>query len=55
MSKLFIWNEDGVLQDYTHGMIAAIGADLQEALIAIRESCPHGMESFPNDKPTEII
>ena len=53
--KLFIWYGDGVLQDYSSGMICALGHDLQEALEVIRKECDYCMGSFPNDMPTETI
>lgn len=53
--KLFIWEGDDVLMDYSSGMICALGNDLQEALSAIRESCDYCMDSFPNDKPSAVI
>lgn len=53
--KLFIWEGDGVLTDYTNGMIVALANDLQEALSAICKICDYGMSSFPNDRPTSVI
>lgn len=53
--KLFIWEGDGVLQDYSPGMICAIGADLQDALNAIEKTCDYCMGSFPNHKPSEVV
>lgn len=53
--KLFVWEGDGVLTDYTNGMIVALGSDLQEALGAIRAKADYCMNSFPNDKPTSVI
>ena len=53
--KLYVWQGDGVLQDYTSGMICALGNDLQEALTAVRASCDYCMGSFPNDRPSAVI
>ena len=53
--KIYVWNEDGVLENYTHGMIVAIAEDLEGALKAIRSECDYCMSSFPNDKPTEVV
>ncbi len=53
--KLYIWDGDDTLCDYTSGMIAALGNDLEEALTAIRKACSHGMGSFPNDRPSRVI
>lgn len=53
--KPYIWNEDGVLNDYTHGMICALANDLQAALNAVEVVCHYGMQCFPNHKPTEIV
>ena len=53
--KMFIWEGEGVLQDYTSGMIVAIAADLPKALAAIEAKCDYCMDSFPKDSPTEII
>ena len=35
--KLFVWEGDGVLQDYTSGMICVLATDLQQAFNLIRE------------------
>ncbi len=53
--KLFIWEGDGVLQDYSSGMICAIGEDLPDALRAIEEACNYCMNSFPQNSPTEVV
>lgn len=52
--KLFIWEGDGVLQDYTSGMIVAMAPDLETALETIKGICSHCMGSFPM-QPTEIV
>ena len=48
--KLYVWEGDGVLEDYTSGMIAVLASDLGEALAEIRKACPYAMESFPPDR-----
>ncbi len=53
--KLYIWEGDGVLQDWTSGMIVALAEDLEGALAAVRQECDWCMHSFPNDKPTRVI
>lgn len=53
--KLYIWEGDGVLQDYTTGMICAIGADLEDALKAVEVACNYCMNSFPTHRPSEVI
>ncbi|PFG78695.1 hypothetical protein [Lactococcus lactis] len=53
--KLFIWQGDGVLQDWTSGQIVALAPDLEQALKAIENECDYCMDSFPNHNPTEII
>jgi len=35
--KLFVWEGDGVLQDYTSGMVCVLATDLQQAFNLIRE------------------
>jgi len=52
--KLFIWTGDGVLTDYTNGMICAIAPDLESALKAIEVSCNYCSGAFP-PSPTEVI
>jgi hypothetical protein len=52
---LFVWQGDGVLSDWTNGMIVALAPDLETALKAIKKECDYGMDCFPNDKPTEVI
>jgi hypothetical protein len=53
--KIFVWEGDGVLTDYTNGMIVAIAADLESALLAIEAKCDYCMQSFPNHKPTQVV
>lgn len=48
--KLFIWEGDGVLQDYTPGMIAVLAHDLGEALSLIREKADYAITCFPPDR-----
>jgi len=47
--KLFVWEGDGVLQDYSSGMIVALGNDLQEALNAVEKEMSYGMNSFRDE------
>lgn len=44
--KLFVWEGDGVLQDYTSGMICVLAHDLEEALKLIKEKCDYCMGAF---------
>ncbi len=44
--KLFVWEGDGVLQDYTSGMIVALAHNLEEALKEIEKECNYCMTSF---------
>ena len=53
--KIFVWEGDGVLTDYKNGMIVAIAADLESALLAIEAKCDYCMQSFPNHKPTQVV
>lgn len=53
--KLFIWEGDGVLTDYTDGMIIAIGRDLEQALKVVEKKCAYCMRSFPTHRPTQVI
>lgn len=53
--KLYVWNDEYTLCDYTHGMICAIGVDLEDALKAVERACDYCMNSFPNHKPTKVI
>ena len=48
--KLFVWEGDGVLEDYTSGMICVLAQNLEEALGLIRKKRDDCMQSFPNDK-----
>ena len=45
--KLFVWEGDGVLTDYTNGMICVLAEDLQQALKLIDKKCDYCMKSFP--------
>jgi hypothetical protein len=48
--KLFVWEGDGVLTDYTNGMICVLAHDLEEALKLIGLKDPVAMGNFnPND------
>ena len=53
--KLFIWQGDGVLSEYSDGMICALARDLPEALEAIRAAGVFSKDSFPNDRPSEVV
>ena len=53
--KLYVWEGDGVLEDYTSGMIVAIAEDLEGALAAIRAKCDYCFQSFPPDRPSQVI
>lgn len=52
--KLFIWEGDGVLTDYSNGMICAIAPDLETALIAIEAAEPSAANRF-HRQPSEIV
>lgn len=47
--KLFVWEGNGVLTDYTDGMICVLAHDLEEALSLIRKKCSYAINSFPAD------
>lgn len=53
--KLFIWEGEGVLEDYTSGMVVAIAPDLEAALKAVEVKCDYCMDSFPTHKPSQVI
>ena len=53
--KLYIWEGDGVLADYTTGMVCALGSDLETALLAVKDECPWAMQSFPAEAPTRVV
>lgn len=44
--KLFVWEGDGVLQDYSSGMICVLAYDLEEALKLIEDKCDYCQNSF---------
>jgi len=48
--KLFVWEGEGVLTDYTDGMICVLANNLEEALKLIEKKCNHCMNSFPPTK-----
>ena len=52
--KLFIWQGDGVLQDYTSGMIIAIADDLEGAHRAILAECDYCGDAYPH-LPTGVV
>lgn len=50
--KLFIWEGDGVLTDYTNGMVVALAPDLETALKKINEVCSWG--AYPA-LPSQVV
>jgi hypothetical protein len=44
--KLFVWDEEGTLRDYTSGMICVLAHNLEEALKLIQIKSPHAMGDF---------
>jgi hypothetical protein len=40
--KLFVWEGDGVLTDYTNGLIVALAHDLEEAQRLFYDKCDWG-------------
>ena len=56
--KLYIWEGDGVLQDWTSGMICALAPDLETALSVIQTDCDittgGDYPLFPRE-PSEVI
>lgn len=53
--KLFIWEGDGVLTDYSNGMIVALAPDLLSALSEIEKKASYSMQSFPTHKPSRVV
>ena len=51
--KMFVWEGDGVLTDYTNGMICAIAEDLDAAHKAIAKNCNYAEGNYP-PTPTEV-
>lgn len=51
--KLFVWEGDGVLTDYTDGMVVALANTLEEAKAAIALEIS-SLKSIP-DQPTTTI
>lgn len=45
--KLFVWEGDGVLTDYTSGMICVLAENLEEAVKLIKEKCNHAEGNYP--------
>jgi hypothetical protein len=45
--KLFVWEGNGVLTDYTPGMICVLAENLEQALKLIEERCSYAMGNFP--------
>ncbi len=52
--KLFVWEGDGVLSDYTNGLIVALAPDLETAFAVIKKECDYCDGSYPH-QPTSII
>ena len=50
--KLFVWSGDGVLQDWTPGLIVALARNVKEALAMVKEDYPLCMGDFPEDEYT---
>ena len=48
--KLFVWEGEGVLTDWTDGMICVLARDIEQALKLIEEKCKYCMNSFPVNK-----
>ena len=47
--KLFVWEGEGVLMDWTEGMICVLAHDLEEALVLINKKCYYAKGEFPAD------
>jgi len=45
--KLFVWEGEGVLQDYTSGMVCVLARDLKHALKLIEEKHNYCLGSIP--------
>ena len=48
--KLFVWRGDGVLEDWTPGLIVALARNIEEALAMIKEDYPDCKGDFPEDE-----
>ena len=48
--KLYVWDGDDVLRDYTPGMICVLAHSLEEAIKLVREKDEVAMGEFPVDK-----
>lgn len=53
--KLYVWNDESTLCDYTHGLIVAVAYSLESALKAVEKEHPCYMRSFDNANPTHVI
>jgi hypothetical protein len=51
--KLFVWEGEGVLTDYTNGMIVAV-ANSQEEAEAVISPYTYGRENYPKNPSTVI-
>jgi hypothetical protein len=45
--KLFVWEGEGVLTDWSNGMICVLAHNLKEALKLIEKKCDYCMNNFP--------
>ena len=52
--KMFIWEGEGVLTDWSNGMIAVLAENHSQALKLIEEKCKYCMGNFPVDDYTII-
>lgn len=48
--KLYVWQGDGVLTDYTNGMIAVLAHDMEEALLEIAKADSVAAHAFPPER-----
>jgi len=52
--KLFVWEGDGVLQDYSSGMIRGLGKLTFRGITPSRRM-NYGMNSFPTNRTSEVV
>lgn len=45
--KLFVWEGDGVLTDWSSGMICVLAKDLEQAVKLIKEKVPYAEGNYP--------
>jgi len=48
--KLFVWEGDGVLTDYSSGLVCVLAYDFQEALEKLNEKCSFCTQQMPIHK-----